>query len=104
MILSDRTIRLHISMRLLGRRQNWRQIELLRLPVSHSAIQFQHIHTPDHFIDRAETQFRHNLSSFLSHHEQIIHDMLGLPLELLPKRDLEWQYQLDTYSSDIFAS
>ena len=44
---------------------------------------FQAIHAADHFVNRAEAQLRHDLPRILGHHEQVIHDMLGLAGELL---------------------
>ena len=53
--------------------------------MSNCGVKFQHVDSTDHFIDRAEAKLCHDLPSFLSHHEQIIHNMLWLALELLAK-------------------
>ncbi len=38
----------------------------------------EHLHLPDHFVERAIAQFRHQLAHFFSDEEEEVDDMLGL--------------------------
>ena len=69
-------------MRFAGGHQHRRQIETIRLPVLDRVIRFQHLAMPDHLVDRAEPEFRHDTTSFFGDHEQVIDNVLRFAGEL----------------------
>ena len=67
----------------LGRVEQRRQVDALRLPVLHGLARLELVDAADHFLERAETELRHDLAQFLRDELHEIDDVLGLALELL---------------------
>ncbi len=60
-----------------------REVEALRLPVVDGLRLVEHLHLPDHFIERAIAHLRHQLAHFLGDEEEEVDDVLGLADETL---------------------
>src|SRR5690606_30989587 len=82
-VLSHRVAQAGVLVRLLRRPARRRQIEMLHLPVVDRVTRLEHVDAADHVDDATEAELRHDLARFLRDHEQVVHDMLGLPRELL---------------------
>ena len=83
-LLVDR-VHAQAVLRLLGRRQDFGQIQASRLPMAHRPVHIQRIHAPDHVVDRPESQVRHDRSQFFGDHEQVVHHVLRRAGELGPE-------------------
>ena len=76
MVLSASAVDIDIVARLDGRGEQLCQIETVRLPVVDRSRRIEAIGATDHFVDRAKSQLRHDLSGFLGNQSQIIDHIL----------------------------
>ena len=81
------TVVLHFGLaaRALGGRQieHAGEIQALRLPVLDTGAGVEQLDAPDHFVERADAELGHDLADFFGDEEEVVHDVLGLALELL---------------------
>ena len=56
--------------------ENRRQVEVLGLPMLDGLPRHEFVRAPDHFIDRPETKFGHDLAEFPRDEPHKIHDMV----------------------------
>src|SRR5690606_19031613 len=59
-----------------------REVEAPRLPVLDAAAHVEQVGTPDHLVEAAETQLRHELADLLGDEEEVVDDVFRLALEL----------------------
>ena len=59
------------------------EVEPLGFPVFDDLTLVEHLHLPDHFVERPIAQFGHQLAHFVGDVEEIIDDVLGRALEAL---------------------
>ena len=85
MVLLLGAVEVHARVRGLRWCEQRTKVEPLRLPVDDRVADVEHLRTPDHLVDRAEAELRHYASCVFGDHEQVVHDVLGLARELLPK-------------------
>ena len=76
MVLSAGAVDIDIVARLDGRGEQLCQIETVRLPVVDRSRRIEAIGATDHFVDRAKSQLRHDLSGFLGNQSQVIDHIL----------------------------
>src|SRR5439155_21194424 len=84
-ILGPCAIDIDVGVRLLGRREDRREIDPLRLPVLDRLVRLQAIDAANHLVERAEAELGHDLPSLLGDQEEEIDHMLGLSGEALPQ-------------------
>jgi hypothetical protein len=63
--------------------QNLREVESLCLPMLHSFLRLQHVGASDHFIERAETELRHEFADFLGDERHEVHRVFRIASEFL---------------------
>ena len=95
MVLVDGTVDLHIVMPANRRSQKFRQVDPFGFPVIDCVINIQQVDSANHFVDRSEAEFCHDLASLFGDHEQVIYDVLRLAGKLLAKlgilsRNSDW--------------
>ena len=59
------------------------KIEALRLPMLDRFLRLERVGAADHFVDRAETELRHDFAHFLRDEVHEVHDVLGIAGEVL---------------------
>ncbi len=77
-ILFHAAIHANALVRFHRRREYRRQVDAFHFPVINRDICFQHVDATDHFVHCTETKLRHNFAHIFCHHEQVVHDVLGL--------------------------
>ena len=73
-----------------GRNQQGLQIHPLRLVMQHVRVHLKVLDLSNHIIKFAVTELRHVPPDFLSHHEEEVNHVLGLPAELLAQERVLW--------------
>ncbi len=72
-LLRPRDVRRHLRLV-----EDAREVEAARLPVRDAGAHVEHVGAPDHLLERAKAQLRHQLAHFLGDEEEVIDDVLGL--------------------------
>ena len=95
MILRDRltTANLGAEIRLI---ENVAEIEAVRLPMIDGVLHFKTVSTPDHFVNCAEAETRHDLAHLSRNEAHEVHDMLGLAREALAQARILCRYTCRT--------
>ena len=65
--------------------QQARQIKPFRLPMRDGVVRFQHVHAPDHFVERAEPKLRHDFAAFLRDVRKQVDDVFRFAAEIFPQ-------------------
>ncbi len=82
MILLVYGIAAQVFLWLLGGGKDRAQIDALSFPVAHGRFSFKKVDPANHFIDGTHPERGHNVAHFVGDHEEVVHDMLWLPIEL----------------------
>ena len=64
-----------------GTRRDVRQVDAACLPVIDRVVRLEQIDAPDHVVEPAYAELRHDAAGLLGHEEEEIDDVLGLALE-----------------------
>ena len=80
--LQSMILRLHLATRHVSRHgrvvEHPREIQPLRLPVLDATPHVQKLRATDQLIESTHAQLSHQLAHFISHEEEVVHDVLGL--------------------------